>query len=162
MEQERVNIILSVLQTVAHALNEQHINWSVGASLLLYFHNLTTVYHDIDIMTTVEDAEKVKDILEKLGAVKEDTKSSSTYRTQYFYEFNLEGAEIDVMAGMVIVDHGTAYDCSMKTDQIEGSAVLNGEKIPLYSLSEWRRFYALMGRKNKVEMIDNQKSEKMF
>jgi len=58
------------------------------------------------------------------------------------------------MAGLVIVKAGKEYDCSLLPDQITEYIQLNGETIPLHSLSVWRRYYELMGRTSKVKMID--------
>lgn len=154
--------ILHVLALAAHELNEQKITWAVGASMLLYFHGITNMFHDIDLMTTSQDAEKVKNILLNLGAVQENSAANRMYKTERFYEFNLQGVEIDVIAGMIIVCSGRDENCSLEKEKIEGYASLENERIPLYSLQEWRHFYALMGRENKVEMIDKNIGENIF
>ena len=154
--------ILHVLALAAHELNEQKITWAVGASMLLYFHGITNTFHDIDLMTTLQDAEKVKNILLKLGAVQENSAANRMYKTECFYEFDLHGVEIDVIAGMIIVCSGREEDCSLQKDKIEGCASLENERIPLYSVQEWRRFYALMGREKKVEMIDQKIGKNIF
>lgn len=146
--------ILDVLPQIAHAFADAEIHWAVGASLLLYFHGITDVFHDLDLMVSEKDADRAKDVLLGLGAVKENSPSNAQYRTKYFYEFQLSGIEIDMLAGMIIVSHGQEYDCSFQPQNIEAYVELKDEKIPLYSVSEWRRFYQWMGRTKKVEMID--------
>jgi hypothetical protein len=78
------------------------------------------------------------------------------YRTKFFFEFVMDDVDIDLMAGMIILHDGIEEDCSLDVRKIESCVELEGERIPLYSLAEWRRFYSCMGRDAKVAMIDGQ------
>ena len=48
MKEEQKKIEL--LQKIAHRLNEAHVQWALGASMLLYFKGITSAFHDIDLM----------------------------------------------------------------------------------------------------------------
>ena len=144
---------LQVLAEIAAALNEHQVLWAVGGSLLLYFHGRTDTFHDLDLMVAEQDAAQVKQLLETMGTLAPQ-KPNPGYQTRVFLEFTIAQVEIDVMAGMVIVKDGQAYDCSLQRDQIDGFAEVLGQRIPLQKLSLWRRYYALMGRDQKVAMID--------
>lgn len=41
---------IELLQKIAHRLNEAHVQWALGASMLLYFKSITSEFHDIDLM----------------------------------------------------------------------------------------------------------------
>ena len=41
---------IELLQKIAHRLNEVHVQWALGASMLLYFKSITSEFHDIDLM----------------------------------------------------------------------------------------------------------------
>lgn len=144
---------LKVLSAVAHELNECGIVWAVGASALLYLKNKTDHFNDIDIMVLEDDIDKLKEVLLKMGKLSPSTPAKQ-YRTRHFLEFTIDGIDIDVMAGFVIVQEGKEYDCSLQREQIAEYIRINGEKIPLQSIADWRRYYNLMGRPEKVEMID--------
>lgn len=58
------------------------------------------------------------------------------------------------MAGFVIIHKGKEYDCSLQLESITEHFLINDIYIPLQSLDDWRRYYVLMGRTEKVEMID--------
>ena len=146
---------LKVLSDIAHILNKNHVVWAVGGSLLLYFKGKTDIFHDIDLMILEEDIEKLKNLLLPLGKLA-PPHSDKQYRTRHFLEFTIETVEIDVMAGLVIVKDEHEYDCSLLPEQIAECTRINGETIPLQSLSDWRRYYELMGRTSKVEMIDRE------
>lgn len=55
MKEEQKKIEL--LQKIAHRLNEAHVQWALGASMLLYFKSITSEFHDIDLMVADHDAE---------------------------------------------------------------------------------------------------------
>lgn len=61
MKEEQKKIEL--LQKIAHRLNEAHVQWALGASMLLYFKGITSEFHDIDLMVADHDAECVRTIL---------------------------------------------------------------------------------------------------
>lgn len=144
---------LLVLSQIGQALNDAGIVWAVGASLLLYFKGKTDTFHDIDIMITESDVKSVKEILIQYGKLALPSPDKQ-YRTKHFLEFTIDDVEIDVMAGFVIVCDEVEYDCSLDPESISDFTEVNEVKIPLQSLDEWRRYYKLMGRTTKVEMID--------
>lgn len=144
---------LEVLARIAHLLNGSRVLWAVGGSMLLYFKGKTDVFHDIDLMVGEGDIEKAKSLLLTIGRLSPENHDTQ-YKTRHFLEFNIDGVEVDVMAGFVIVRDGKDYDCSLAAEQVAERILLNGETIPLQALSDWRRYYELMGRTSKVEMID--------
>ena len=147
---------LTVLRRIAEALNAAQIEWAVGASLVLYFHGLTDEFHDIDIMVSEEDAERIRQILQTMGRLM-PPHPDRKYQTKKFMEFVIDGADIDVMAGFAIVDEEhQVHDCSFTPDQIERYADLDGVRIPIQKISLWRQYYLWMGRTAKVQMIDRQ------
>ncbi len=148
---------IKVLKHIAKALNQAQITWSLGASMLLYFKGVTADFHDIDLMVLEKDVEKVKGIMGELGGVLQPINPSDQYRTKAFLEYKLWGVEIDIMAGFIIVFNDKVYDCSLTPDQIEEYLDLEGEQIPLQSLDLWRTYYGLMGREDKVQLIQNTK-----
>lgn len=79
-------------------------------------------------------------------------------RTKTFMEFLIESIEesieVDVMAGFAIVHEGTVYDCSLREEQIVEKMPLGTEVIPLQSPQLWCKYYRLMGRPQKVDMIE--------
>ena len=76
------------------------------------------------------------------------------YRTKTFMEFLINSIGVDVMAGFAIVHEGTVYDCSLREDQIVEKMLLGTEVIPLQSPRLWCKYYRLMGRPQKADMIE--------
>lgn len=147
---------LTVLSHIAKELNHKNVTWAVGASMLLYFKGIVSEFHDIDIMVAEEDAETSKDVLLSLGNLQHpdpDPNANGKYKTKCFLEFNVDGVDVDVMAGFIIVSKGKEYYFPLKKENIIDYTEVHGITIPLQSLGEWRRYYELMGRDEKVKMI---------
>ena len=83
MKEEQKKIEL--LQKIAHRLNEAHVQWALGASMLLYFKSITSEFHDIDLMVADHDAECVRTILSEMGELcPPDPMPNPMYRTKAF------------------------------------------------------------------------------
>ena len=144
---------LKVLGKIAAAFEEQQILWAVGASLLLWFKGKVPSFQDIDLMVYEPDLEKARAALEALGTL-QPPKPQGRYRTRHFLEFLVEGVEVDLMAGLVILAEGREWDCSLTPDQVAEYYPLAGRAIPLQSLELWKRYYALMGRPEKARLLE--------
>lgn len=144
---------LELLREIAKAFNHQHITWALGASLLLYLKGVSSSFHDLDLLVSYEDVEKVKDILSHLGQL-QYSPHNDMYQTKVFLEYKIDGIDVDVMASFAIVFEDKVFDCSLTKEQIVEYYNLDDIKIPLQSLELWADYYQLMGRKKKVEMIE--------
>ena len=60
--QEKIQLLLKI----AHRLNEAGVEWALGASMMLYFKDITSDFHDIDLMVVDRDAECVRTILSEM------------------------------------------------------------------------------------------------
>ena len=106
-------------------------------------------------MVADHDAECVRTILSEMGELcPPDPMPNPMYRTKAFMEFLIDSIEVDVMAGFAIVHAGTVYDCSLREDQIVEKMLLGTEVIPLQSPRLWCKYYRLMGRPQKADMIE--------
>lgn len=143
---------LRVLSGMAAEFNRAGLRWAVGASLLLWFKGYVDDFHDIDLMVTIGDAERMEGILRSMGSLQPSTRGS--YATKRFREFTIDGVDVDMMGGYAIVRDSRVYDCELEPSQIAEYAEVHGERIPLHSVALWRRYYELMGRDEKVAIID--------
>lgn len=146
---------ISLLKRIAHRLNEAQFEWCLGASMMLYFKGIVSEFHDIDLMISVEDVEVVKSILSEMGTpCPSDHEPNSMYKTKCFMEYVIDEIDVDVMAGFAIVHEGEIYDCTLCKDQITDQLMLDGEVIPMQSPRLWCRYYRLMSRSTKADMIE--------
>jgi hypothetical protein len=150
---------LAVLKRIGKALNQKRVRWGLGGSLLLYFEGIASTFHDIDILIAEKDLSKALIALRFLGKA-ENPNPQEGFHTKHFIEYNFEGVEIDLIAGFVIVHNGKDYYLPLRQREIAEYALLEGTKIPLMSVRAWERYYDLMGRKDKVALINAAKAKK--
>ena len=98
---------LELLKGIAHRFNEAQIEWALGASLMLFLKGIVSEFHDIDLMVSVQDAERAKAILSEMGELcPPNPKPNPMYQTKTFLEFRIDSIEVDVMAGFAVVNEG--------------------------------------------------------
>lgn len=143
----------AALGRIAEAFNRACLVWAVGGSLLLCLKGKTDRFADLDLMVREEDAETASALLAEMGR-RTPTAPNPAYRTRCFEEWQVDGVDLDLMAGFVIVKDGVEHDCSLLPEQIAEWVTVQGQQVPLQSLADWRRYYQLMDRPEKVRMID--------
>lgn len=149
---------IELLKEIARRFNAADITWALGASMLLYFKAIAPEFHDIDLMISDEDIDSARDILSEMGEL-QPANPNPRYRTKAFMEFVINSIDVDVMAGFSILNNGINYDCSLEKEQIAEWLPLGDVQIPLQSPLLWRKYYELMGRKEKVDMIESALSD---
>lgn len=150
-----MNRIESVLVKIAEAFNSSNLLWGVGASVLLHKYNLIESPSDIDIITSTSDIEKADRILSSFGE-RLPEKTTEIYSTEYFYEYLIEGVNIDLMAGLKINTNESVFSYIFDSESIPHHFKIKGVSIPFSALEDWFVLYQLIpGREQKVSLISN-------
>ncbi|MEG1050263.1 MAG: hypothetical protein RSE24_06950, partial [Oscillospiraceae bacterium] len=77
------------------------------------------------------------------------------YATEHFYEYTVDGVEVDVMAGFTIRTPMGDYLYDFDKEAVWGHHTMAGAKIPLCFVEDWYLLYSLMpNRKAKTDMIE--------
>lgn len=147
-----------VLANIARALNEAQVTWAVGASMMLYLRGITHTVHDIDLMVAQKDAQTACAQLKRLGTLL-PAGPGAGYRTACFLEFVVDGVDVDMMAGFAIVKDGKTYPCPLTPETVDCSVTVEGQNVPLQSVAAWLRYYTLMGRQDKVQLLEQALAE---
>lgn len=148
-------MLFNTLSYIAKKFNDENLTWAVGASVLLNQYSLVKSPNDIDILVALKDVEKADSILKSIGN-KNISEKSSTYLTKYFYEYNINGIDIDLMSGLTINFENENYEYLFNKDCIKNYSTINDTKIPLTSLEDWYILYQLIpNRDKKVSLIEN-------
>ena len=146
---------LEVLAKLAADLNESDILWAVGASAMLFLRGMVQDFHDIDLMVCEEDVEIAKEILLRHGTLL-PAAPDGQYGTHHFLEFVVDGVEIDLIAGFVInTADGQQHICPLEVEDVDACVDVFDQAVSLHSLRVWYEYYALMGRKDKVKIIED-------
>lgn len=147
--------IESVLIKIAEAFNSSNLLWGVGASVLLHKYNLVENPSDIDIVMSIPDIEEADRILSALGE-KLPAKDTDIYSTDYFYEYIVDGVNIDIMAGLKINIDNSVFVYKFDEASIPHSFTVGNVLVPFTTLEEWFVLYQLIpGREQKVSLINN-------
>ena len=151
-QEEEIAHKISTFLRIAQAFEKGKIIWAVGASLLLYLKEISDNFNDIDLLIREEDVPTARAILENLGRPK-PTNSSTKYKSAAFLEYEIDGVEIDLIAGFTISANGQDHRFPLTPESISEHILINSQRIPLQSPEYWRRLYLLMGRHEKALMI---------
>lgn len=146
--------MFNTLSYIGKNLNDANVVWGVGGSLLLNKFGLIDKPNDIDIFISTDDIEKADEILRTIGEKKKWEKTS-TYSTKYFYEYVINGFDVDVMSGFAINHNDGIFRYIFDINSISELKMINDVNIPFTSLEDWYVIYQLIPkRKCKVEMIE--------
>ena len=147
--------MFNTLFYIGEKLNDSNIVWGVGASVLLNKYKLIDRPNDIDIFVDIKDIDKADEILKSLGEKKQWEKTAA-YSTRRFYEYIINGSDIDVIAGFVVNHSSGAFEYIFDLNSISEYAKINGVDIPFTSLEDWYVIYQLIpNREEKVKMLEN-------
>ena len=145
---------LEVLKKIASYFNEEEIRYGLGSSCLLFLHGLVEDFHDLDIMVYEGDIVKAKEILDEIGE-RQQTKANQKYGSRHFYEYLVEGTEVDLM-GDFLIRQGDGYaDRSLKQETILHVLYVDDVPVSCMSLEDWLINYRLMGREAKVKILED-------
>lgn len=146
--------MFNTLSYIGKKLNDSNVVWGVGASILLNQFGLIDKPNDIDIFVDIKDIDKVDEILKSIGD-KKPWEKAATYSTKYFYEYVINGIDIDVMAGFRINHNSGVFEYVFDNSSILETRKINGIDIPFTSLEDWYVIYQLIpNREAKVNMIE--------
>lgn len=149
---------IELLKKIALQFEKAHITWALGGSMMLYFKGIVPVFQDIDLMVADADAQTAQSILCSMGQMQQQTPSPK-FRSKAFMEFVIDAVDVDVIAGFAIVSGDSVVDCSLQKEQIVERMPLGKACIPLQSPALWCRYYRLMDRTEKAQMIEQALSD---
>lgn len=142
-----------VLGKIAKALNSSDILWGVGASLLLNQYGLGTDPGDIDIIVSVSDINKVDEIMSSLGQ-KQTVGTSDIYRTEYFFEYLVDGVHVDIMAGFKVNLSNSVFEYKFDKSSVPNKFWFGSVSVPFSTLEEWYVLYQVIpGKDYKADII---------
>lgn len=147
-----MNKYINTLELFAKILNKNNITWGLGGSFLLYFHKITNIVHDIDIIIDKKDYEKLLKILEHFPYIYHE--SDETYLTTHFFTVNINDIKIDLMIDFKVKSTDGIYSFPFNQSLTTSLTTENNVDIYLSSLEEWYNAYRAMNRQNKIQLLE--------
>lgn len=146
MKGKRMQQKIKTLAKVAKALNEASIPWALGGSGALCFLGLLDGFRDVDLMVAqthvaaAQQAIKAVEGLEQTGYVE----------AYDLLQYCIDGLDFDVMKGFRFGE----YAYTLQAQDILKVITVRDAQIPIHSPRIWREFYRLMGRTERVALIE--------
>ncbi len=146
--------MFDTLSKIGQKFNDEDVFWGVGASMLLNHYGLADKPNDIDLLVDTKDIGKADKILTEIGE-KKPPGEDGIYATEFFYEYVVNGIEVDVISGFNIRHAQGLYRYVFDLESITQSADIDGIKIPLTALEDWYVIYQLLPNKAaKAKLIE--------
>ncbi|MEW9121988.1 MAG: hypothetical protein AB2421_04685 [Thermotaleaceae bacterium] len=147
--------MFKTLAYIGKKLNDLDILWGVGGSILLNQFELIDIPHDIDIIVDIKDISRADEFLKSMGEKKQWEKTHR-YSTRYFYEYVINGFDVDVMAGFKVNHRNGVFEYSFDNHSISEYKEINGIDIPFTSLEDWYVIYQLIPNgEKKADKIES-------
>lgn len=142
------NNLKEVLLKVTKLFQENDICFGIGASMLLAKYKIVDSPNDIDIQVDLRDIEEADNLLLSLGS-RDEILPDEIYKTKFFYQYVIDGIEIDLMAGLAVINNGNLYEFVFdKSNEIEYTNI-DGVEVPYMTLNEWYEIYKKLPNKEK-------------
>ncbi|MGV8087056.1 MAG: nucleotidyltransferase domain-containing protein [Candidatus Woesearchaeota archaeon] len=143
-----VNII--ALKKIVEKFKNKNINWVLTGSTSLAIQGVDVKAKDIDILTDVENADKIAELLKEYVIEPMNYKTSEHFKS-YYGKFKISEVEVEVMA-----DLEKKYNNKwIKSERPRIKLIKRFEDmtLPLLELQEECEAYILMGREDKANKI---------
>ena len=151
----------TVLKKIGGLLNDNNIEWALGASYALYFYGLVETPRDIDILVHEDYINEAIACLSTLGELQEEPPKGD-YLTEYFYYFCIDNMEIDVICNFKLKHKEGVYSYLFDQDSIAHVKYVDGVKIPIIAIEEWYVLYLIMdNKKERGDLIEGYFDENM-
>lgn len=142
-----------VIEKVANHLNAAKVTWAAGASWMLKQHGIVEQVGDFDMLVALADFPRTHELLLRLGTGRAG-ETKHPYWTQHFYTYEIDGVEVDVMAGFTLEHEAGRYEYPFAADHVTEVVAVGSAKVPLTSPEDWYVLYFLMGRQRRIEALD--------
>jgi hypothetical protein len=147
--------MLDTLSRIGKILNDGGVLWAVGASVLLNRYGLADNPNDIDIVVDFNDIALADALLTNMGVKKQRVKTAA-YSTRFFYEYIIQGIDIDVMAGLAVKHDAGVFEYAFDQYSVTEMVTIDGVSIPFAALEDWFVIYQVLpNREAKVKMIED-------
>ena len=145
---------LNALCKIAQTFNREKITWNLGSSGMLFLRGIVHQFNDLDLMIAIEDIEKAAIILDAFGD-RLPPRSTQKYQTKHFIEYVIDGVDVDLMAEFVILKDQQSYTFEIHKGDVFDWMMLGFETIYLASIKEWKYYYHLMERHDKISILES-------
>ena len=143
---------LDTITLLAQTFRENHIEWALGGSTLLYLKGIVKELNDIDIMIKEQDADRIEKLIEQSTNCKIGINVDSD-KFSYHASCRINDVPIELFDGMKFKDGGEDKKINFSSFCVHECVMLGDEVIPLMGCRDWCRRYLALGNLDKAEQI---------
>lgn len=146
-------MVRDILKRIATYFDNNHISYGLGGSGVLVAYDILEEMHDIDIVVTLEDIQRAKEILDDIGVLKQSGKNCIVMQ-EHCYVYEIDGVEVELMANIHIRHDEGLYELPFSRMRVTYRMCIDDLMIPVMSLEDWFVIYNLIGRMDRVNQIE--------
>ncbi len=147
--------LIQALEIIHQQFTAENLHWAIGGSLLLNTHQLHDTVLDIDLIVTIKDVQRAQQLLAKLGHQKPLEPTREPFRTVFYRQYFLKDIPVDLMAGLSLQHEAGTFQYPFHENTPIQHRYYHGNTYPFGLLEDWYILYQLLGRVEKVHLIEN-------
>ena len=118
---------------IVNEFEKNGIRYGLACSMNLFLNGIVDEFHDLDFIIELSDTEKVKEVMEKIGAILKETGGNGYCESDVYMHFQLERVDIDIISGFRLLTFGTNFQYKFNENELVTCYIKNFT-IPLIPL----------------------------
>ena len=128
---------------IVNEFEKNGIRYGLACSMNLFLNGIVDEFHDLDFIIELSDTEKVKEVMEKIGAILKETGGNGYCESDVYMHFQLERVYIDIISGFRLLTFGTNFQYKFNENELVTCYIKNFT-IPLIPLEALYVLYYMM------------------
>ena len=128
---------------IVNEFEKNGIRYGLACSMNLFLNGIVDEFHDLDFIIELSDTEKVKEVMEKIGAILKETGGNGYCESDFYMHFQLERVDIDIISGFRLLTFGTNFQYKFNENELVTCYIKNFT-IPLIPLEALYVLYYMM------------------
>ena len=128
---------------IVNEFEKNGIRYGLACSMNWFLNGIVDEFHDLDFIIELSDTEKVKEVMEKIGAILKETGGNGYCESDVYMHFQLERVDIDIISGFRLLTFGTNFQYKFNENELVTCYIKNFT-IPLIPLEALYVLYYMM------------------
>ena len=103
---------------IVNEFEKNGIRYGLACSMNLFLNGIVDEFHDLDFIIELSDTEKVKEVMEKIGAILKETGGNGYCESDVYMHFQLERVDIDIISGFRLLTFGTNFQYKFNENEL--------------------------------------------
>lgn len=136
---ERKNGFFKIIE----AFEKEKIRWGIACSMNLFLRGIVDDFHDLDLLVEYADIEKIKKVMNELGAILVGTGGNGFCESEVYLHYQLGRVDVDFIAGFRVITFGTQFLYRFNENELD-FITIEDKNIPMISMEALYLLYSMM------------------